>query len=164
MRTFTLLLSLVVTLATFAPARGLTPADPPKLEVLFLGSFALGDVQTVSNGTFGNRIHVTITGGNLTDSSGNLVGTILPTADVGIVSNNGFIYPDAVLPVVLTADNKYAYFHARGVGIPGVSSLTYVHFETDSEQYIGLNGRFLIGNSTFPDGLSGNALLTIFGA
>ncbi|KAI0754306.1 hypothetical protein C8Q80DRAFT_360709 [Daedaleopsis nitida] len=153
---------LLATLGTFTFVRGLTPADPPTLEVLFVGFIHIEEIRTIDNGTFGTRVHATITGGNFSDPAGNVVGTILPTAEVGIVTSTGTFFPDAILPVVWTADNKYAHLHAKGVGDFGTSSLLYMHLETDSEQYSDLNSKFLLGNITFA-GQAADSTVTIFG-
>ena len=62
--------------------------------------------------------------GNLTDTSGNLVARLLPTADTGIISNSGVFFPEAVLPLIWTADNKFAHFRAQGVGCVFLPSST----------------------------------------
>ncbi|KAI0754256.1 hypothetical protein C8Q80DRAFT_1137914 [Daedaleopsis nitida] len=187
MRALTFLSSLTTALSAVATVQALTPSPVPTFETLFVGSFIVEDVKTINQGTFGTRVHGAITGGNLTDTSGKVVAQILPTADTGILSNSGIFFPEVVLPLVWTADNKYAHLNIQGVGELFVTDMTYVyvsasmlnatmrahtnlmtlrrHLETDSEQYSSLNSRFLLANITFPGGAqsTGNPIVTIYG-
>ncbi|KAI0754257.1 hypothetical protein C8Q80DRAFT_1350104 [Daedaleopsis nitida] len=161
MRILTRLTSLV---ATISVAYAVTPAAPPTFETLFVGTFDVGKVRTINNGSFpGTRIYAPISGGNLTDTAGNSVANILPSADTGIVSVSGTFYPEAVLPLVWTADNQSAYLRLEGVGTLLKSDLVYIHLETASEHYSALNSRFLLGNVTFPPHHKNVATITIFG-
>ena len=54
--------------------------------------------------------------GSLADPSGKPAATILPTADTGLISNSGTFFPEAVIPLVWTADNTSAYLNVQGVG------------------------------------------------
>ncbi|KAI0716964.1 hypothetical protein C8Q76DRAFT_692492 [Earliella scabrosa] len=162
--------SLVYTVFTALSATQLAAAQtpqgstPPTFETLFVGTFTPTDFFTIPNSTFGTRVHVVVTGGNLTDTSGNLVATLLPTAETGIISNSGVFFPEAILPFVWTADNKLAHFRVQGIGRIFDSNLNYLHVETDSEQYSELNNRFLLGNVSFPADGQGSATLTVFGS
>ncbi|KAI0760502.1 hypothetical protein C8Q74DRAFT_1221128 [Fomes fomentarius] len=165
MRVLPILPSLIASLYTSAHVAGaaLTPAPPPTFETLFVGQFTAGDVRVINNGTFGTRLHAPIIGGNLSDTSGKLVANILPAADTGLVSNSGIFFPEAVIPLVWTADNKSAYLQILGVGKLFVADALYIHLETDSEAYNALNSRFLVGNLTFSQEDPQNPTLTIFG-
>ncbi|KAI0716962.1 hypothetical protein C8Q76DRAFT_795202 [Earliella scabrosa] len=147
-----------------AAAQAPQGSTPPTFETLFVGSFTIADFLTIPNSTFGTRVHGVISGGNLTDTSGNLVARLLPTADTGIISNSGVFFPEAVLPLIWTADNKFAHFRAQGVGRLFESDLVYLHVETDSEQYSSLNSRFLLANVSFPADAQSAATITVFGS
>ncbi|KAI0730553.1 hypothetical protein C8Q76DRAFT_792709 [Earliella scabrosa] len=161
MRVFSSLFSSVLTaLLMLDIATAFAPAPPPTFETLFVGTWTVGEVLTIPDGTFGTRLHGAVTGGNLSDPAGNIVGTILPTADTGIVAASGTFFPQAIFPIVWTADNTYAHLELQGVGEFLVEDMLYIHVETDSEQYRALNSRFLIGNLTFQDNIP---MLTVFG-
>ncbi|KAI0716965.1 hypothetical protein C8Q76DRAFT_795204 [Earliella scabrosa] len=160
MRVLSLLCSVLAGLSV--SARALTPASPPNFEPLFVGTFEIADIFTIPNGTFGTRTHVVVPGGSFNDPAGNLVATMLPTSDTGIIDSSGVFFPESILPLIWTADKKLAHLRLQGIGRIGVSSLAYIHLETDSEQYRDLNSRFLVANITFPEG--GNPVVTIFGS
>ncbi|KAI0684277.1 hypothetical protein C8T65DRAFT_593838 [Cerioporus squamosus] len=169
MRFLQLLPTIVAALApTTIPARaGPTPSAPPQFETLFFGNLELGTIDTL-NTTFGTRVNFPVKGLNLTDTSGNLIATLLsPTADTGVVSNSGIFFPEAHVFLRWEADQKLAYFTLNGVG-DGLDTHgdapIYSHLETDSEIYSSLNGRFIVANVSSTEGLSGNLTITFFGA
>ncbi|KAI0710441.1 hypothetical protein C8T65DRAFT_695565 [Cerioporus squamosus] len=164
MRTLTVLSTLATIFA--GAVQAVTPAAPPQFDTLFVGVLEIEAPETISNTTFGYRLYAPVTRGNLTDpTSGKLAGTVLPgSADTGTISESGFFFPDVVLAVRWEVDQKLAYLHATGVGKIFASDFTYVHLETDSETYNGLNSRFLLGNLNFPEEDSTHPILTIFGA
>ncbi|KAI0743758.1 hypothetical protein C8Q80DRAFT_858471 [Daedaleopsis nitida] len=157
------LVSAVVLVTTGVHTQAIPPASAPTFEPLFIGTFDVGDVETIQ-GPFGTRMHVAIPGGNLTDSAGKLVATALPSADNGLVGSNGRFYPDMVVPLRWEMDGKMAYMSIAGNGILGVTDLSYAHVETDSPTYKGLNDRFLVVNITFRGGVGVDPVWTIFGA
>ncbi|RPD63968.1 hypothetical protein L227DRAFT_650925 [Lentinus tigrinus ALCF2SS1-6] len=134
----------------------------PKFETLFYGEFELEAINSL-NSTFGSRVNIALTGGNLTDTSGNLAATLLPTSDTGVISNSGIFFPQATMFWRWAADDKFAYLRLDGVGIPYESDVVYVHMETDSTEHIALNSRFLLANVTFVAGEGSNPLFTLFG-
>ena len=55
--------------------------------------------------------------GNFTDLNGNLVATVLPSADTGIISDeSGTFFLDLVLPLRWAVDGKLAYLRSQGPG------------------------------------------------
>lgn len=62
MRALTILSSLATALSTVTAVQALTPSPVPTFETLFVGSFTVGDIQTIDQGTFGTRIHAAVTG------------------------------------------------------------------------------------------------------
>ncbi|OCH84161.1 hypothetical protein OBBRIDRAFT_839921 [Obba rivulosa] len=149
-------------LALLAAPGFAAPATAPHFEVLFSGPLAIGDLNVVS-GPLGQRLNAPVLSGSLSDPAGNLVATIVPgtTADHGIIASDGTFYSDAKITLQWTADDKFAYIHALGVGEAGVHDLTYVYLETDSATWGSLNSRFLIADLTF-GGVNDDPIFTVF--
>ncbi|KAI0745516.1 hypothetical protein C8Q76DRAFT_789896 [Earliella scabrosa] len=161
---FSSLLSSLLPIAAIAgTVRAVTPSPVPGFETLFVGTYGIGDIDMIQ-GPFGTRVHVVVTGGNFTDVNGNLVATMLPTADTGLIGSTGSFFPDMVMPLRWAADGKLAHLYVTGVGTIGQTDLSYIHLETDSPTYRALNDRFLITNITFPGGPTTDPVMTIYGA
>ncbi|EJF61534.1 hypothetical protein DICSQDRAFT_126968 [Dichomitus squalens LYAD-421 SS1] len=114
--------------AGFALAVAQTPQPPPTFDAIFMGQIVSGPSQDALNttGPFGIRQHAPDTGGNLTDAkTGEVVATLLPTADTGILSNSGIFFPSAVLPYVWKADGKLASITVNGIGNINTGSFIY---------------------------------------
>ncbi|OCH84253.1 hypothetical protein OBBRIDRAFT_891896 [Obba rivulosa] len=137
------------------------PAPLPQFETLFSGPLLIGQFNSVT-GPLGVRLNAPVLGGNLSDSSGNMVATIMtgPGAEHGIVAADGTFFPDARITLQWTADQKFAYIDAHGVGQAGVKDMFYAHLETDSPTWNSLNARFIIANLTFGEP---SPTLTFFG-
>ncbi|KAI1783749.1 hypothetical protein LXA43DRAFT_1067373 [Ganoderma leucocontextum] len=144
MRCSSFLSSLAAILAaSTAAVSAQTPLPTPKFEALFAGVLTIASSLNTT-GPFGTRIHVAISGGNLTDAkTGKLVGTILPFADDGIVSDSGIFFPDAVLPLTWV-DGHLASIRVPGIGSLNVGTMNYAHVETDSPTYSWMNSNFFI--------------------
>ncbi|EJF60024.1 hypothetical protein BD309DRAFT_987032 [Dichomitus squalens] len=124
-----------------------TPQPPPTFEALFAGQLINGDLKDTVNttGPFGTRIHSPITGGNLTDANtGDVVATLLPTADNGIVTSSGLFFSSSVLPYVWKVDGTLASITVHGIGNSSTGSFAYAHVETDSSTYSWMNSNFFI--------------------
>ncbi|KAI1792611.1 hypothetical protein LXA43DRAFT_1093569 [Ganoderma leucocontextum] len=124
-------------------AQTVTPLPTPKFEALFAGVFTIASSLNTT-GPFGTRVHFAISGGNLTDAkTGKFVGTILPFADDGIVSDSGLFFPDGVVPVTWV-DGHLASIRVTGIGSLSTGSTNYAHVETDSPTYSWMNSNFFI--------------------
>ena len=63
MRVFSPLFSSVLTaLSILDIATAFAPAQPPTFETLFVGTWTVGEVLTIPDGTFGTRLHGAVTG------------------------------------------------------------------------------------------------------
>ncbi|PIL36398.1 hypothetical protein GSI_00086 [Ganoderma sinense ZZ0214-1] len=99
--------------------------------------------------------------GNITDAkTGELVATILQNHDNGLIAE-GIFFSRVVLPVIWTVDQKFASISARGVGVSGETSMSYLHLETDSPTWSWLNRRFLFSTLSFTG--SDQTASTIYG-
>ncbi|EMD34248.1 hypothetical protein CERSUDRAFT_86374 [Gelatoporia subvermispora B] len=103
------------------------PAPAPRFETILSGPISIGDLSLIA-GPFGSRLSAPVLSGNLSDTSGNLVATVVPntSADDGVVSASGTFFPDAKATLQWIVDGELAYLHMQGVGELGVSDLTYV--------------------------------------
>ena len=54
--------------------------------------------------------------GSFNDPAGNLVATMLPTSDTGIIDSSGVFFPESILPLIWTADKKLAHLRLQGIG------------------------------------------------
>ncbi|TBU37347.1 hypothetical protein BD309DRAFT_974233 [Dichomitus squalens] len=136
-----------VLLAVSAVAIAQTPQPPPTFDAIFTGQLVIGPPNDVLNttGPFGTRIHSPLTGGNLTDAkTGEVLATLLPTTDNGIISNSGILFPSAVLPYVWKADGRLASIAVNGIGDMKTGSLSYAYVETDSPAYSWMNSNFFL--------------------
>ncbi|TBU42782.1 hypothetical protein BD309DRAFT_1034178 [Dichomitus squalens] len=131
----------VITAATVASQ---TSDLPPEFEAVFAGQM-IGAPYTNTTGPFGLRVHAPLFGGNLTDvTSGEVVATMLPTADDGLIIGSATLFSYWVLPYVWETDGKLASMTVRGVGNTTGHSYCYVHVETDSSAYSWMNSNFFI--------------------
>ncbi|KAF9024630.1 hypothetical protein BDZ89DRAFT_1068888 [Hymenopellis radicata] len=129
----------------------------PTFTKVFSGLLGFDDMATI-DGPFGARALYTFTGGNLTDSNtGALAGTFLTAGggDLGIASmNNGMFYAN-IRGILQWTDGTYAYLEAVGSGaFTGTVANTYLHVETNSSTYSGLETQFLfmdINVTTMPN-------------
>ncbi|KAF8904844.1 hypothetical protein CPB85DRAFT_1316350 [Mucidula mucida] len=118
----------------------------PTFTKIFNGLLGFDDMATI-DGPFGTRALYTFTGGNLTDvNTGALAGTFLTAGggDLGIASSNNGIFYANIRGIVQWTDGSYAYLEAQGSGaFTGTVANTYLHIETNSSTYSGLETQFL---------------------
>ncbi|EJF60034.1 hypothetical protein DICSQDRAFT_171520 [Dichomitus squalens LYAD-421 SS1] len=139
-------------------------APPLHFEAILTGKTTIGSDPLYTKSPFGTRLHSPLTGGNLTDpKTGEVVATLLPTADDGIISDSGEFFPSAILPYVWKADGHLASITVRGIGTLYGASITYAHVETDSPTYSWMNSKFflfsLLANKEPPE-----MVFTLYGA
>ena len=122
-----------------ASVSALVSKQPPlTMDPVFTGSVIRSVDGTLNTtGAFGTRIYAPVTEsvtqfpkfrwsvllkdivcrGNLTDvKTGQIVATLLPTADNGIVDSAGVYFPSIVLPFSWKEDGKLVSFICHGIG------------------------------------------------
>ncbi|EJF59150.1 hypothetical protein DICSQDRAFT_172300 [Dichomitus squalens LYAD-421 SS1] len=132
----------------------------------------IGAPYTNTTGPFGLRVHAPLSGGNLTDATtGEVVATMLPTADDGFIIGSATLFSHWVLPYVWKTDGKLASMTPepleevtaadfRGPGVKHISGqrrreydrpqlllckgFLCRHVETDSSAYSWMNSNFFI--------------------
>ncbi|TBU27773.1 hypothetical protein BD311DRAFT_788903 [Dichomitus squalens] len=109
----------------------------------------IGAPYTNTTGPFGLRVHAPLSGGNLTDATtGEVVATMLPTADDGFIIGSATLFSYWVLPYVWKTDGKLASMTVRGeYDRPQLllcKGFLCRHVETDSSAYSWMNSNFFI--------------------
>ncbi|EJF58022.1 hypothetical protein BD309DRAFT_867422 [Dichomitus squalens] len=139
----------VLFLASIAAAGALAvaaqTAEPsPEFQSIFVGQL-VNEPYTNTTGPFGFRVHAPVSGGNLTDATTNeVVATLLPTTDTGIITEEVLLFPLWVLPYIWKEDGRLASMTVKGVGNTTTDTYCYVHVETDSPTYSWMNRNFFI--------------------
>ncbi|KAM5530163.1 hypothetical protein V8D89_016165 [Ganoderma adspersum] len=148
MRSSSFLSQLAAVLAASAATVSAQSTLPPlQFTAIFTGQFNATSEDGTA-GPFGTRLHRVASGGTMSNpTTGEVVASILPFADNGIVTGAGLRFPSAVVPLVWSADGHFASMSTAGVKDEhAVLMLVWLsrHVETDSPTYSWMNGKFFI--------------------
>ncbi|KAG8709880.1 hypothetical protein FRC12_009406 [Ceratobasidium sp. 428] len=118
---------------------------PPK----HLYSFSLAFTNTRAiDGPLGTRVGLGLTGGNLTDPTGSLIGRVVPGigGETGIIDKNGNLEIDVKVFFQFNDDHQYAYAAISGIGPLSGKPYDAHHIETNSSSRFAWNSYFVVAN------------------
>ncbi|KAG8955472.1 hypothetical protein FRC04_008823 [Tulasnella sp. 424] len=124
-----------------------TPAPPASYYVMS-GIIDIASPIQIPNTVSGTRVSIPFTGGNFTDSKGEVIGNIVPCVggENGFVDSAGVFNPDGRATVKFL-DGTYAYLQHMGKGslTDGVADIA-IKAETNSGDFKFLNKAFLFAH------------------
>ncbi|KAI0784134.1 hypothetical protein C8Q75DRAFT_810474 [Abortiporus biennis] len=143
--------------STFPP-----PSSSPNFKFLFGGQIQDAPQYPLASPFGPERIAIAQPQTNFTDMNGEVVATVVKGSSVnhGILSTNGFAYPDGQLIVQWADDGTYAFMRFLGVGDHHKRLMFYVHAETEANStHADLNGKFLVGEFLYSPSVEGRVFV-----
>ncbi|KAG9104861.1 hypothetical protein FRC07_009692 [Ceratobasidium sp. 392] len=118
---------------------------PPKH--LYSFSLAFTDNHAI-DGPLGTRVGLGLTGGNVTNPSGTLIGRVVPGVggETGIIDKNGNLEIDVKAFFEFFDDKSHAYVAISGIGPLSGKPYDAHHLETNSTSRLAWNSYFIVAN------------------